>query len=320
MPSLPAHPTLVHVAAAAGVSVKTASRVFAGSDKVTAATAERVRKAAELIGYHSNVLARELRSGALSGLMGMVVSDLSNPFYAAMAAGVADALDEAQVELMLTTSHDDPDKERRLINSLLERRVRGVVIVPTAADYSYLDMERRRGFSFVFADRPAPYLAADTVLVDNRQGAAEALEHLLERGCRRVALIADDPTIWTSAERMQGFRDAVLQRRLPAEQFPIVSGIHTSEAAATVTRGLPAVDGIVAANMPIALGVAATATAPLPIVCFDRFEGAAAMGITTLDHDPARIGREVARILLGRCAAPDQSPFETVVVPIHIEA
>ena len=234
----PAHPTLFHVAAAAGVSVKTASRVFAGSDKVTPATAEKVRRAAELIGYHSNVLARELRVGALSRLMGMVVSDLGNPFYAAMAAAVADALDEAGVELMLTTSHDDPGKERRLIDSLLERRVRGLAIVPTGSDYSHLALERKRGYSFVFADRPAPFLDADSVLVDNRQGATEALRHLLGRGCQRVALIADDPGIWTSAQRIEGFRSAVIEARLSADDCPVVAGVHTGEAAEAAARTL----------------------------------------------------------------------------------
>lgn len=322
---VPAHPTLVHVAAAAGVSVKTASRVFAGSDKVTAATAEKVKSAAELIGYHSNVLARELRVGALSSLMGMVVSDLGNPFYAAMAAAVADTLDEAGVELMLTTSHDEPMKERRLITSLLERRVRGLVIVPTGTDYSFLDIERRRGFSFVFVDRPAPFLAADSVLVDNRQGAAEALDHLLREGCRHVALIADDPTIWTASQRIQGFEEAARQRRLMPEDFTVVSGAHTESAAASIATELltaahPA-DGIIAANTRIALG-AAQSRARLglqsQLVCFDHFEGARAMGIATLTHDPADIGRAVARLLLQRCAQPVGASYEQVIVPVRI--
>lgn len=322
----PSHPTLVHVAAAAGVSIKTASRVFAGSDKVSAATAEKVRQAAALIGYHSNVLARELRVGALSSLMGMVVSDLGNPFYAAMAASVADALDAAGVELMLTTSHDNPAKERRLIDSLLERRVRGLIIVPTGSDYSYLDIERRRGFSFVFVDRPAPFLAADSVLLDNRSGAAAALDHLLQQGCRSVALIADDPVIWTAEQRIAGFEDAVLQRRLAADLFPVTSGVHTAEAAQGVTRDLlartPAVDGVIAANTLIALGVADAAKAlgvEIPIVCFDHFDGASAMGITTLSHDPAEIGRECARVLLQRCADPQAGAYVSVVLPVAVD-
>lgn len=325
-PETPAHPTLVHVAAAAGVSIKTASRVFAGSDKVSQATADKVRQAAALIGYHSNVLARELRVGALSSLMGMVVSDLGNPYYAAMAAAVADALDEAGVELMITTSHDDPAKERRLIDSLLERRVRGLIIVPTGTDYSYLDIERRRGFSFVFADRPARFLDADSVLLDNRSGAAAALDHLLALGCSSVGLIADNPGIWTAEQRIAGFEDAVLQRRLAANGFPVVSGVHTGDAAVVAARELlartPAVDGIIAANTVIALGVADAATAlhrDVPIVCFDHFAGAKAMGITTLSHSPAEIGRTCARVLLERCADPQAAGYASAVLPVQID-
>ena len=82
-----AHPTIADVAAIAGVSIKTASRVMNGSEQVSGETAEKVKKAANLVGYRSNRIARELRIGSLSNLVGMIISDLANPFYAGLAAG-----------------------------------------------------------------------------------------------------------------------------------------------------------------------------------------------------------------------------------------
>ena len=155
-----AHPTLADVAAISGVSIKTASRVMNGSEQVSQDTADKVKKAANLVGYRSNRIARELRVGSLSNLVGMVISDLANPFYAGLAAGAEERLSEEGLDLILATARDDGEREKNLIESLLERRVRGLIIVPSGEDYSHLHQERKRGFSFVFVDRPAPYLDA----------------------------------------------------------------------------------------------------------------------------------------------------------------
>jgi LacI family transcriptional regulator len=148
-----AHPTLADVAAIAGVSIKTASRVLNDSVNVAPDTAEKVRKAASLVGYRSNRIARELRGGALSNLIGMVISDLANPFYAGLAAGAEKRLSEAGLDLIIATARDDAERERALMESLLERRVRGLVVVPSGEDYSYLHIERRRGYLFLLIDR-----------------------------------------------------------------------------------------------------------------------------------------------------------------------
>ena len=113
------HPTLADIAAIAGVSVKTASRAMNELDRVSPLTLEKVKKAAELVGYRSNRLARELRVGALSNLVGMVISDLANPFYAGMAAGAEEALSPSGMDLIIATARDDGNREKALIEALL---------------------------------------------------------------------------------------------------------------------------------------------------------------------------------------------------------
>lgn len=311
------HPTLSDVAAIAGVSIKTASRVLNDSTNVAPDTAEKVKKAAALVGYRSNRIARELRGGSLSNLIGLVISDLANPFYAGLASGAEEVLGNAGLDLIIATARDDGERERVLIESLLERRVRGLMIVPSGEDYSYLHVERKRGFAFTFVDRPAPYLDADSVLVDNQDGVAICIDELLSQGCKKLALIADTPAIWTAAERITGFKKAALSRKLRNENAVVVSGIHNSQEAEEVTRKLlevDNVDGIIATNDLIAIGagqVIMATNSRCKVVSFDDFPSAKLMGIKTLDHDPVKLGHLAAEVLLKRIQNPTQNTFIT---------
>lgn len=311
------HPTLSDVAAIAGVSIKTASRVLNDSTNVAPDTAEKVKKAAALVGYRSNRIARELRGGSLSNLIGLVISDLANPFYAGLASGAEEVLGNVGLDLIIATARDDGERERVLIESLLERRVRGLMIVPSGEDYSYLHVERKRGFAFTFVDRPAPYLDADSVLVDNQDGVAICIDELLSQGCKKLALIADTPAIWTAAERITGFKKAALSRKLRSENALVISGIHNSQEAEEATRKLldtDNVDGIIATNDLIAIGagqVIMATNSRCKVVSFDDFPSAKLMGIKTLDHDPVKLGHLAAEVLLKRIQNPTQNTFIT---------
>jgi len=320
------HPTLADVAAIAGVSVKTASRAINELDNVSPVTLEKVKKAADLVGYRSNRIARELRVGALSNLVGMVISDLSNPFYAGMASGVEDELTHAGLDLIIATARDDGAREKALIESLLERRVRGLIIIPSGQDYSYLHMERKRGFSFVFADRPPAYLDADVVLADNQGGVAECVSYLVAKGCTRLALIADKNEIWTATERIEGFKKAVLAQGLQSANSKVISGVHTSEQAEKVAQDLIGqnrpYDGFIATNDLIAIGIGhafANAKSNVAMVSFDEFPSSKLMKIPTLNHDPKRLGKAAALALLDRIAHPTEEKFQTHVIDLKLQ-
>lgn len=322
-----AHPTLADVAAISGVSIKTASRVMNGSEQVSQDTADKVKKAANLVGYRSNRIARELRVGSLSNLVGMIISDLANPFYAGLAAGAEERLSEEGLDLILATARDDGEREKNLIESLLERRVRGLIIVPSGEDYSHLHQERKRGFSFVFVDRPAPYLDADSVTVDNRGGITSCLDYLLEQECKSIAIIADTPSIWTASERIEAFKQAMLSRKLDRKNVHIISNVHTSEEAGLATKKLlkenPEVDGIIATNDLIAMGVGQTISASkatVSVVSFDLFPTANLLNIATLDHDPKRLGRMSAELLLKRFENPTDRAFSTQIMKVSMRS
>lgn len=320
-----AHPTLADVAAVAGVSIKTASRVLNDSVNVAPETAERVRKAATLVGYRSNRIARELRGGALSNLIGMIISDLANPFYAGLAAGAEKRLSAEGFDLIIATARDDAERERTLIESLLERRVRGLIIVPSGEDYSHLHIERKRGYSFVFVDRPAAYLDTDTVLVDNQGGIAACLDELIGSGCKKIAIVADTLNIWTASERIEGFKRACISRGIDQKDAHIVMGVHTSEEAKAATHSLlgstSRIDGIIATNDLIAMGVGEVISKEDPrirVVSFDDFPSAGVLGIKTLDHDPQRLGTLAAEVLLRRVEKPTDTSYQTEVMRLEM--
>src|SRR6266511_3180869 len=220
---VPPRATLSDVAALAGVSLKTASRVFNDHPNVSDRVRQQVRYAADTLGYVPNTIARELRAGARSTLVGLIVGNLGNPFYSRLAAGAESVLVDAGLELLIASSGDDAAHERRLIDSMASRQVRGLVIVPSAPDYSFLEADVSRGMHVVFVDRPPVGLAASSVVVDNRTGIRRAVEHLAEHGHQRIALLTDSREIWTARERIDGFVEARADLRRTDRRLALVS-------------------------------------------------------------------------------------------------
>ena len=234
-------------------------------------------------------------------------------------------MSEEGLDLILATARDDGEREKNLIESLLERRVRGLIIVPSGEDYSHLHQERKRGMSFVFVDRPAPYLDADSVTVDNRGGITSCIDYLLNQECKSIAIIADTTSIWTASERIEAFKQAMLSRKLDSKNVHIISNVHTSEEAGLATKKLlkehPEVDGIIATNDLIAMGVGQTVNASratVHVVSFDLFPSANLLNIATLDHDPQRLGRMSAELLLKRFEKPTDRAFSTQIMKVSM--
>src|SRR6266566_5745110 len=147
-------PTMKDVAARAGVGLKTVSRVVNGEAGVTADTAERVRAAIEALGFRRNDSARVLRKGQTASI-GLVLEDIGNPFYSALARAVEDVAHTNGSLLFMGSSDEDPDRERTLTLAFCARRVDGLIIVPAGTDHTYLLPETMAGIAVVFVDRPA---------------------------------------------------------------------------------------------------------------------------------------------------------------------
>src|ERR687895_732453 len=209
-------PTMRDVASLAGVSLKTVSRVINDEPGVAVATAARVGDAIQELGFERNDLARSLRQGRTSSTLGLVIEDVSNPFYSSIAQAVEAAARERGYLLITASCEEDPDRERELVQALLRRRVDALLLVPASRDHEYL--ARAGGTPVVFLDRPPVGLDADCVLLDNFGGARRAVEHLIAHGHERIAMVGDTAELFTAAERLAGYREALAAARVPGRR------------------------------------------------------------------------------------------------------
>jgi LacI family transcriptional regulator len=318
-------PTMRDVASRAGVSLKTVSRVINDEPGVAAATAARVSDAIDALGFQRNDLARSLRQGISSSTLGLVIEDVANPFYSAIAQAVEAAARERGFLLITASCEEDPERERELVHALLRRRVDALLLVPASRDHAYLV---REGTPVVFLDRPPVGVEADSVLLDNFGGARIAVEHLLAHGHRRIAMVGDTEDLFTASERLAGYRHALAAAGVRATPDLIRLGTHDAAQAERVAGELLALPpdrrptALFAGNNRNAVGaLRALRTAPdrVALVGFDDFELAdlLALPATVVRHDSQQMGAHAAALAFARLDGGEHPPRQ-VVVPTEL--
>jgi LacI family transcriptional regulator len=319
-------PTMSDVASAAGLSLKTVSRVVNDEPGVRPETAARVRAAISQLGFRRNDMARALRRGQLSRTLGLVIEDVSNPFYSAIARGVEEVMRERGLMVVIGSSDENPERERELALLFCERRVEGLLIVPAGTDHRYLLPELRLGTAAVFIDRPPGRIEADAVLLDNVGGTRTGVEYLIEQEHRRIGMIGDDPAIYTERERARGFREALHTAGIPVDESIIRLGAHCTGAADEVARELLSLPepptAIFAGNNRITIGALRALAATgrrVALVGFDDLELSEflALPVSVIAYDAADLGRRAAELLSQRLAG-DNRPPQTVTLSTNL--
>ncbi|WP_460750927.1 LacI family DNA-binding transcriptional regulator [Myceligenerans cantabricum] len=311
----------------AGVSLKTASRVLNGEPNVADTTRERVRAAAEALGFRRNAVAADLARGGASRLLGFISGDIANPFYSALASGIERVARDNDMHLITTSCEEDTDRERLLTDELLERRVGGLVVTPTTGDHARLAGELAAGTPVVFVDRPASGLDADTVVIDNRGGIRAAVRHLSDHGHRRIAFVGDNPDVWTFRERRAAFLEAMAELGNPGAQDRVRSGAHDAAGArmlvSALLTGPEPPTAVLAENNRVTAG-ALRALDEFPggedvaLVGFDDFDLADLLGVTVVSYDAVEMGRRAAALAITPRAAgtePRTVTLETRLIP-----
>jgi LacI family transcriptional regulator len=179
--------TLMDVAQHCGVSRATVSLVVRDSPLVAEATRDRVKQGMRELGYVYNRAAASLRSQK-SGVIGVVLTQINNPYFAEFAAGLQDVLGEQGMVPLLGVSNEDRGQQARLINSLVERGVEGIVLIP-AHGTTAADLPPLLDTPLILLARKLPGVTADYVGAVNEAGAAAAAAHLYQHGCRRIAFV-----------------------------------------------------------------------------------------------------------------------------------
>lgn len=321
-----ARPTLAQVAALAGVSPKTASRALNGEPNVARATLTRVQEAADLLGFRLNGIARELRRGATSRLVGLISGDLANPLYSAVASGIEREVRRHGLQLVTASNDEDAGQEHALVDAFIERRVAALLIVSTADQHDYLAIERRRGVPLVFLDRPPVGLSADAVLIDNRTGARSAANHLLATGHRRVGVVGDHARLATQRERLEGFAEAMSAAGNDEWRPYLRIDVHDVDSGEEAVRELlaarPAPTALFTLNNRLTTGALRALKGQAfrtALIGFDDFDLADVLDVSVVAYDAEAMGRTAARLALERMCGRGGRP-RTATIPTHIIA
>jgi LacI family transcriptional regulator len=323
-------PTLRDVAERAGVSAMTVSRVLRGDVRVLPATRERVEAAVAELDYRPNEMARSLRLGRGSGLVGLVVTNLANPFYSRLALGVDAVLRQHGFKAVIGNTGQDPGTERDLVADLVARRVDGIIAVPAGADQRHLATAAAEGVPVVLASRPPSGFEADCVLVDDFGGAREATGRLLDRGHRRIGFLGSPPAVYTGTERLRGYGAALEEAGAAVDERYVRQGQQQTGEAARAAAELLALDppptALFCSNNRNTIGAFRAVTAAgtgTALAGFDDFELADALGLplTLVDYDIDALGQEAGQLLVGRMRergeqrADGPRPARRTVVP-----
>ncbi len=314
---------LLDVANAAGVSLRTASRVLNDDPRVAPVTRQRVREAMLDLRFEPDAMARSLRAGT-DTTIGFVVESISDPFFAEVIDAVEHQMSRHGRPVLVTSTRRDSGRERDVIGRMVQRRVAGLLLSPTGDDHSWLDPRR---VPIVLVDRPAPGLAADLVEIDDHRAAFDAVAHLIAHGHQRIAYIGDTPAIPTSAARLRGYRDALARHGVAADEHLVDCDCATSQAAAhavsALIGGARPPTAILSATTRASLGVVpalhAARRTDIALVSFGDFPMADALrpAVTVVDHPGHEIGRVAAARLLARLDQPEL-PVERIGVPATI--
>ena len=305
--------TISDVAARAGVSTATVSRALNGKSTVDPALAARALDAARELGYQPNGPARNLRRQE-AAVVALIISDVENPFFTAIARGVEDVAHTVGLSVVLCNSDEDAEKERRYVDVAIQERAAGVIVSPTATATSVHALIQR-GTPVVAVDRPLPGRESDTVLVDTRAAARQATTHLIEQGYARVGCVTGPSGVRTADDRLAGYRDALKAagRRGSAGlvRRTEFKAAGAEKAAADLLDQDDRPDALLVANSAMAVGVLAAlrshglgAGRDVGIVAFDDVPWAGLVDppMTVVAQPAYEIGTVAAQLLLARMA------------------
>ncbi|QJU53109.1 LacI family DNA-binding transcriptional regulator [Herbiconiux sp. KACC 21604] len=315
--------TMRDVAAAAGVSLKTVSRVQNDDPHVLPATRMRVEATMRELGYVPNALATTFRSGR-SPVVGVAVPDIVDPFFAAIVNAVEEAALTEDLSTVVTSLGHDPARERQALESVLRRQLSGLVVAPTTTDHAYLKPWAER-IPIAFVDRAPGRLVADSFTQDDRGGARLATAHLIGHGHRRIGFLGDSLALPTVAERLEGYREALDAASLSYDPSLVMLGAATRPGAAEALKRLRApalgVTAVFSSDARCTMAAVPTLTAdPIALTAFGDFPLADSLtpSITVIAQDPAELGRLAAARLFERSAHPSRRLRRRTVLPVTL--
>ena len=312
--------TLTDIARKTGYAVSTVSRVLHDNTrryKISVETIKRIRKAAEELGYTPNKLARGLRLQKTHQI-GVIVPDVSNPFFATMVQSVSKAARKAGYSIIVSDADEDSSVEVESLRALLENRVDGLLIAAVGQTYAHIRALRKSRTPLVMLDRWADDLEADAISVDNVKGAYLATQHLIREGHRKIAFVQGLQGTNANEGRLQGFLHAMKDGDVPAKGEYIVGDDFGTLNGYIETKSLLQLaeppTAIFAAGDLIALGVlkalkeeAVAIPERISLVTFDdpSFASYLSPPLTAVEQPIETMGEMGVKLLMRRMRTPE---------------
>ncbi|MEW2353932.1 substrate-binding domain-containing protein [Spirillospora sp. NPDC029432] len=314
------------VAEHAGVSPGTVSNVLNRPERVAAGTRERVERSIRELGFVRNGSASTLRAGH-SSTVGLMVLDLANPFFTDVARGVEDVASERGCAVLLSSSAESGERERRNIRVFAEQQVRGVLITPVGDDGQNTDRLSERGIPVVLLDHPTPRANQCSVAVDDVAGGELAVGHLLADGARSLVYVTGPAALRQCADRRKGALRALRAAGLGKDALrelavPAMNARAGEEAARRLLDGGPLPDAVFCANDLLALGVlrvllqaGVKVPTDVALIGYDdiEFSAAAAVPLSSVRQPTYQLGRIATELLLEECDDPGGHAHQQVM-------
>ena len=319
-------PTMADVAKRAGVSVATVSRALSAEPRqVSAPMVERILQAAAELDYIPNNLARNMRSGT-ARILGLLISDIANPYFTAVARGAEDVAQRNGYSLVLSNTDENPEREAATLGVMAAERAAGIIVATTNENGEALRRCRDMGLVIVAIDRHIEGLHTDSVVVDNESAAHEAVTHLVRLGHRRIAVIGGPPDAATARDRLRGYERALGEARIPVLPELVREGDFREAAGLAMTRALLDLaeppTAIFAVNNLTTIGVlgalrerGARIPAEISLVGFDDVPTGELLEppLTVVRQPTYRVGAQAASLLIRRLREPDAAIREVVL-------
>jgi LacI family transcriptional regulator len=319
-----ANVTIRDLAKAAGVSVGTASRVINQHPATSPESRAAVQEAATRIGFTANARARSLRS-AKAATIGLLVSDIRNPFFAEIAEAAEQAALAQKVATILCNANEDTGQQDLYLRLLAAQRVDGIIVAPQGDGSGQLSQMVASGTPMVFVDRVVEGLDVASVVSDNQTGIRQAVAHLRDLGHTRVGFVSGPQASSTGRGRLNAFQAVVAEAGLDADPALVFHGDFQTESGEHGARTLLALDhpptAIIAADSLMTLGVVRACREldveigpQLSLIGYDDLPYCSLLSpaLTVIAHDPARMGEIAAGLILDRVAGKS---VESVVLP-----
>ncbi|ANC77365.1 LacI family transcriptional regulator [Fictibacillus phosphorivorans] len=314
------------VALKANVSTATVSHVINETRYVAEETKQKVFQAMKELNYRPNPVARNLRSRK-SNIIGLIIpvqsDDTSNFFFMSIAHGIGSVLKRYGYQLIVSNTNEELNMEREQITMFNDQFIDGLIMAPTSQSHEFLHQELNGDYPVVFIDRkPEGYDKGDFILSDGKKGTYEAIKLLLSKGHKKIAFITGPLGISTSDERLEGYKQALLEQGMKVDDTLIKEAVPTLENGYNLTKELLSsseISAVLTANNVMTMGVVKclqdhkkVIPTDVAVIGFDDYEWAkiTTPSLTMIKQPSFELGVKAAEAILRRIENPDADFIE----------